>query len=179
MLQLICLQSQNNFWSKCKIYHRVAFSDDSRALSIFSYPQSSTHRPLSQYSCSATVWTNTWIKHTTGINKPSSESAPKYREVPSFQKRICMLNGQGMPVQIICHTIPYNNCNFQINGASRYFGWQSVHLLILLSSFQWCVMFLCLAKLCRSCSIRDKGPLARCPAAGNWHSYYGHNLDEV
>ena len=33
-----------------------------------------------------------------------------------------MVNGQGMPVQLICHTKPYNNRNFQIDGASRYFG---------------------------------------------------------
>ena len=56
-----------------------------------------------------------------------------------------------------------NNRNFQIDGASRYFGvwvWQLVHLLILVFSFQWCVLFLCLAKLYRSCPIRDKGLLA-------------------
>ena len=76
--------------------------------------------------------------------------------------RICMVNGQGLPVQLICHTKPYNNRNFQIDGASRYFGvwlWQLVHLLILVCSFQWCVLFLCLAKLYRSCPIRDKGLL--------------------
>ena len=74
--------------------------------------------------------------------------------------RICMVNGQGLPVQLICHTKPYNNRNFQIDGASQYFGvwvWQLVHLLILVCSFQWCVLFLCLAKLYRSCPIRDKG----------------------
>ena len=56
-----------------------------------------------------------------------------------------------MPIQLICHTKPGNNRNFQIDGASRYFGvwlWQLVHLLILVCSFQWCVLFLCLAKLC-------------------------------
>ena len=26
-----------------------------------------------------------------------------------------------MPVQLICHTKPYNNRNFQIDGTSRYF----------------------------------------------------------
>ena len=63
--------------------------------------------------------------------------------------RICMVNGQGMPVQLVCHTKPYNNCNFQIDGALQYFGvwlWQLVHLLLLVYSFQWCVLFLCLAK---------------------------------
>ena len=37
--------------------------------------------------------------------------------------------------------------------------YESVHLLILVCSFQWCVLFLCLAKLYRSCPIRDKGIL--------------------
>ena len=76
--------------------------------------------------------------------------------------KICMVNGQGLPVQLICHTKPYNNRNFQIDGASRYFGvwvWQLVHLLILVCSFQWCVLFLCLARLCGSCPICDKGLL--------------------
>ena len=77
--------------------------------------------------------------------------------------RICMVNGQGLPVQLICHTKPYNNRNFQIDGASWYFGvwvWQLVHLLTLVCSFQWCVLFLSLAKLYRSCPIRDKGLLS-------------------
>ena len=71
-----------------------------------------------------------------------------------------MVNGQGFPV----HLKLYNNRNFQIDGASRCFGiwvWQLVHLLILVCSFQRCVLFLCLAKLCRSRSIRDKGLLNR------------------
>ena len=74
--------------------------------------------------------------------------------------RFCTVNGQGMPVQLICHTKPYNNRT--VDDASRYFGvwlWQLVHLLILVCSFQWCVLFLCLAKLHRSCPIRDKGLL--------------------
>ena len=33
-----------------------------------------------------------------------------------------MVNRQCMPVQLICHTKPYKNRNFQIDGASRYFG---------------------------------------------------------
>ena len=77
-----------------------------------------------------------------------------------FFIRICMVNGQRMPVQLICHTKPYNNRNFQSDGASQYFGiwvWKMVHLLILVWSFQWRVLFLCLAKLYRSCPIRDKG----------------------
>ena len=74
--------------------------------------------------------------------------------------RFCManeLNGQGLPVH---HTQPYKNWNFQKDCASRYFGvwlWQLVHLLILVCSFQCCVLFLCLAKLYRSCPIRDEG----------------------
>ena len=35
-------------------------------------------------------------------------------------------------------------------------SWQLVHLLVLVCSFQWCVLFLCLAKLYRSYPIRDK-----------------------
>ena len=78
--------------------------------------------------------------------------------------RLCMVNRQALPVQFVCHTKPYKNSNFQIYGASRYFGlwlWQLVHLLILVCSFQWCVLFLCLAKLYRSCPIRDQGLSAR------------------
>ena len=76
--------------------------------------------------------------------------------------RICMVNRQDMPTQLICHTKPYNNRNFHIDGTSRYFGvwlWQLVHLLILVCSFQWSVLFLYLAKLYRSCPIRDKSLL--------------------
>ena len=58
--------------------------------------------------------------------------------------RICMVNGQGMPIQLICHTEPLQS-QFSIDGASRYFGvriWQIlVHFLILVCSFQWCVLF--------------------------------------
>ena len=32
-----------------------------------------------------------------------------------------MVNGQGLPVQLICHTKPHNNRNFQINGTLQYF----------------------------------------------------------
>ena len=70
---------------------------------------------------------------------------------------ICMVYGQGLPVQLICHKKTFNN--FQIDDASRYFGvwlWELVYLLILVCSFQWCVLFLCLAKLYRSCPVRDK-----------------------
>ena len=31
--------------------------------------------------------------------------------------RLCMVNGQGLPFQLICHTKPYKNRNFQIDGA--------------------------------------------------------------
>ena len=126
------------------------------------------NRPLSWYSCSAKVWSNTCIKHTTGKNKPSLVSAPIFRVTDQstvkchrfenciFFIRICMLNGQVLPVQLICHTKPYNNLIFQIDGSSRYFSvwvWQLVHLLILVCSFHWCV----LASLYNSCPIRDKG----------------------
>ena len=75
-----------------------------------------------------------------------------------------MANGQALPVQFICHTEPYKNYNFQIDGASRYLDvwlWQLVHLLILVCSFQWCVLFSCLTKHYRSCPIRDKGPFRK------------------
>ena len=47
--------------------------------------------------------------------------------------------------------------------------YESVHLLILVCSFQWCVLFLCLAKLYRSCPIRDKG-LLNSSAHISWHA---------
>ena len=71
-----------------------------------------------------------------------------------------MVIGQGLPAQLICHIKPHNNRNFQIDGTSRYFGvwvWQLVYLLMLLFSFQWCVLFLCLVRLYSSCPSRDKG----------------------
>ena len=33
-----------------------------------------------------------------------------------------MVNRQGLPIQLICPTKPYNNHNFQTDGASQYFG---------------------------------------------------------
>ena len=36
-----------------------------------------------------------------------------------------MVNGQGLVIQLICHTKPYNNHNFQIDGASRYLVYDS------------------------------------------------------
>ena len=86
--------------------------------------------------------------------------------------RICMVNGQGMLVQLTCHTKPYKNRNFPIDDASRYFGvwvWQLVRLLILVCSFQWCVLFFCLVKLYRSCPIHDKGLLQ--DVAFSWQTF--------
>ena len=52
-------------------------------------------------------------------------------------------------------------------------GQALVHLLILVCSFQWCVLFLCLAKFYRSCPIRDKGLLAITVVLQKVHiSYY-------
>ena len=72
------------------------------------------------------------IKHTNKTHhwkdKPSLVSAPIFRLTDQSTVKIvifvrfCMVNGQGTPVQLICHTKPYNNRNFQIDGASRYFG---------------------------------------------------------
>ena len=78
----------------------------------------------------------------------------KYREAPSFGKLYCLWG-------FVWQTNWTNKaCLFAIQNlitwieislhASRYFGvwlWQLVHLLILVCSFQWCVLFLCLAKL--------------------------------
>ena len=67
--------------------------------------------------------------------------------------RCCMadeLNRQALPVH---HTKPYKNYNFRNDGTSRYFGlwlWKLVHLLNLVSSFQWCILFMCLIKLSRA-----------------------------
>ena len=61
-----------------------------------------------------------------------------------------MVNRQG------CHTKPYNNRNFQIDGASRYFGvwlWELLRLPALSSGL---FIFVFGAKLYRSCHIRDK-----------------------
>ena len=47
------------------------------------------------------------------------------------------------------HTKPYKNCNFQNDSTSQCFGlWlcKSVHLLNLVCSFQWCVLFMRLVK---------------------------------
>ena len=58
-----------------------------------------------------------------------------------------------------CRTL-LNSTNFQIDGASQYFGvwlWKLVQLLLLVCSFQWCVLILCLAKIYRNYTIRDKG----------------------
>ena len=54
------------------------------------------NRPLSRYSCSAKVWSNTRIKHTTGKNKPSLVSAPIFRVTNQSTVK--------------CHH--FENCNF-------------------------------------------------------------------
>ena len=55
-----------------------------------------SYRPLSWYSCSANVWSNTWIKHTTAKNKPSLVSAPIFRVTNQSTVK--------------CHH--FENCNF-------------------------------------------------------------------
>ena len=67
------------------------------------------------------------------------------------------LNGQGLPVR---NTEPYKNCNFENDGASRYFGvclWHLVHLLTLACSFQWYVLFLCFDQTLVQHLHRDEG----------------------
>ena len=71
-----------------------------------------------------------------------------------------MVNGQGLPVQLICHTKPYKNQNFQNDGTSRYFGvlwlWESVRLPALSSD----ILFLCLGpSFIGAAHTRDKGLL--------------------
>ena len=74
-------------------------------------------------------WSNTWIKHTTGKNKPSLVSAPIFRVTDQsttkchhFENCNFYKDLYGERARLICHTKPYNNRNFQIDGASRYFG---------------------------------------------------------
>ena len=72
------------------------------------------YRPLSRYSCcSAKVWSNTWIKHTTEKNKPSLVSAPTFRVTDQSTVK--------------CHQ--FENCNF---NKDLYGEWarlaRSVHL---------------------------------------------------
>ena len=67
--------------------------------------------------------------------------------------------------------------------------YESVHLLILVCSFQWCVLFLCLAKLYRSCPIRDKDLFHLPPRktasmvwhtlAGDTHPFWRHKSDRT
>ena len=142
--------SSNSFF-KFIPFHYQCFSVQIKRNLSWSKHQLPTNRPLSRYSCSAKVWLNTWIKHTTGKNKPSLVSAPIFRVTDQsnvkchhFENCTCykVLYGERArlaPIQLICHTKPYNNHNFQIEGALQYFGvWRSqlVHLLILVCSFQ-------------------------------------------
>ena len=36
--------------------------------------------------------------------------------------RLCMANGQPLPIQFVGHTKPYKNYNFQTDGTLQYFG---------------------------------------------------------
>ena len=77
----------------------------------------------------------------------------------SVSMSFCIANGQALPLQFVCHTKLYKNYNFQIMVLHDTWGvwlWQLVNLLILVCSFQWCFLLLCLAKLYSGCSIRDK-----------------------
>ena len=64
------------------------------------------------------------------------------------------LNGQGLPVR---HTELIKIEISKMTVLRDTFVDDSVHLLILVCSFQWCVLFLCHAKLYRNCPIHDKG----------------------
>ena len=99
------------------------------------------NRPLTRYSCSAKVWSNTRIQHTTGKNKPSLVSAPIFRvtdhEVECHQFENCnfykVLYGEQARLARSAHLPHKTLYNFQIDGALWYFGvwvWQFVHLLL-------------------------------------------------
>ena len=97
------------------------------------------------HGTAAKVWSYTRIGHTTGKNKPSLVSAPIVRVTDQSTVKCHHFENcnfyKDLYGELICHTKPYNNRNFQIDGASRYFGlwlWQLVHLLIALSSSVFC-----------------------------------------
>ena len=106
---------------------------------------------LSHSIDSTKVWSDTNIKYANEKNKTKLVTGPIFTESHtkvsrsavilemSILIRLCMANAQALPVQFVCHTKPYKNYNFQIDGTSRYFGvwlWHLVHLLSLVCSFQ-------------------------------------------
>ena len=113
--------------------------------------------PLSRYSCSAKVWPNTWIKYTTGKNKPSLVSAPIFRVTDQSTVKCHHFENWGF-VWWTGKACPFSSSAIQnliiitifklmaLHNTLVYL-WQLVHLLILVCSFQWWVLFLCLAKL--------------------------------
>ena len=54
-----------------------------------------------------------------------------------------MVNEQGLPVQLICHTKPYKNHNSQNDGASQYFAYDSENWSAF-QPFPVASLFLCL-----------------------------------
>ena len=73
-----------------------------------------------------------------------------------------MVNRQGLPVHLICHTKPYNNHNFKLMALRNRLWCISLTIGPLTNFgllFLLVVLFLCMAKLYRSCPIRDKGLL--------------------
>ena len=77
-------------------------------------------------------------------------------------RRFCKAKGHALLVQFI---LPYRTLQkLQFSNWWRFaILWSQlrklVHVLILVCSFQWCVLFLCLAKFYRSCSVRHEGLL--------------------
>ena len=116
-------------------------------------------RPLSRYSCSSKVWRNIKTKHTTGKSKPKLVSGPIVRVIhQSVVKRWHFGNFNFYKVlYVVCHTEPYKKYNFQIDGASQYFGvWLTIGPLTNFGFLFPVVCYIvCLAKLYRSCPIRD------------------------
>ena len=110
--------------------------------------------PLSQYRCSTKVWSNTNVKHTNERNFQFLEGFVWWTGKTHLPYRT--IKTTIFKLMALRDTLVYDSDNW------------STYSVILVCSFQWCVLFLCLAKLYRSCPIRDKGlwvdpPGQKCP----------------
>ena len=99
--------------------------------------------PLSQYRCSTKVWSNTNVKHTNERNFQFLEGFVWWTGKTHLPYRT--IKTTIFKLMALRDTLVYDSDNW------------STYSVILVCSFQWCVLFLCLAKLYRSCPIRDKG----------------------
>ena len=78
----------------------------------------------SWYSCSANFdQTHHW-KEQTKFSRCTNLQSHRSAVILKIVIFVKVLYGEQarLAVQLICHTKPYNNRNFQIDGASRYFG---------------------------------------------------------